>query len=131
MANDRPAEVFPPGDFLREELEARGWTQADLATIIGRPLQSVNLIITGKKVITPRTATELAAAFGTSPELWLNLQAAYSLSRQDADVAAIRSRAQRRLRQPSTSGRAMPDSRRRSARTRRQPSRLLNHPAAR
>jgi hypothetical protein len=25
-----PAEVFPPGDFLREELEARKWTQSDL-----------------------------------------------------------------------------------------------------
>ena len=22
-----PAEVFPPGDFIREEIEARGWTQ--------------------------------------------------------------------------------------------------------
>ena len=75
-----PAEVFPPGEILREELEARGWSQGDLAKILGRPLQTVNAIINGKKEITPMTAVGLAAAFGTSPELWVNLEAAYRLS---------------------------------------------------
>jgi HTH-type transcriptional regulator/antitoxin HigA len=74
------AQVFPPGDFIREEIEARGWTQGDFAKILGRPLQTVNAIINGKKEITPRTAVEIAAAFGTSPELWLNLETAYSLA---------------------------------------------------
>ena len=27
------AEAFPPGEFIREELAARGWSQTDLATI--------------------------------------------------------------------------------------------------
>ena len=30
------AEIFSPGEFLREELEARGWSQTELAEIIGR-----------------------------------------------------------------------------------------------
>ena len=30
------AEVFSPGEHLREELEARGWTQEEFAEIIGR-----------------------------------------------------------------------------------------------
>ena len=30
MPNRVPAEVFPPGEFIREELEARGWTQGTL-----------------------------------------------------------------------------------------------------
>ena len=34
MKERKPAEVFPPGEFLREELEARGWTQGDLASIL-------------------------------------------------------------------------------------------------
>jgi HTH-type transcriptional regulator/antitoxin HigA len=38
----KPAEVFTPGGFIRDELEARGWTQAKFAEIIGRPLQNVN-----------------------------------------------------------------------------------------
>jgi HTH-type transcriptional regulator/antitoxin HigA len=91
--NKRPAEVFPPGEFIREELEARGWTQADLARIIDRPIQAVNLILGGKKKITARTATELAAAFGTSPELWLNLQSSYSLSQEGGDCSEIEHRA--------------------------------------
>ena len=79
MTANRPAEVFPPGDFIREEIEERGWTQEDLATILRRPVQTVNLIINGKKSITAETARQLAAAFGTSAELWLNLQSSYDL----------------------------------------------------
>ena len=52
----RPAEAFSPGEFLREELEERGWTQADLAEIMGRPLVLVNEIIAGKRGITAETS---------------------------------------------------------------------------
>ena len=51
-----PAEIFPPGEFIREELEARNWTQGDLAEILDRPLQLVNEIVLGKRSITPETA---------------------------------------------------------------------------
>src|SRR5204863_8697554 len=83
----------PPGDYLREELEARGWTQVDLAKIIGRSQPAVNEMITGKRGITPETALALSAAFGTSPEFWMNLQMAYALAHADADVQAIQRRA--------------------------------------
>ena len=85
MAMRRPAEVFPPGDFLREELEERGWTQTDLAEILGRPIRVVNEIIMGKRRISAETAKGLAAALGTSPEFWLNLEAAYQLWRAGTD----------------------------------------------
>ena len=90
----KPVEVFPPGDFIREELMAREWTQSDLATIMGRPVETVNRIIKGKLAITPETACGLASAFGTSAELWLNLESAYQLSRvRDAsDTVARRAR---------------------------------------
>jgi HTH-type transcriptional regulator/antitoxin HigA len=74
------AEVFPPGEFINDELQARGWTQTDLARILGRPLQTVNAIINGKKAITSQTAWELGAAFGTSPEFWMNLETAYRMA---------------------------------------------------
>lgn len=76
-----PAEVFAPGEFLREELEARGWTQTELAEILGRPTRLVNEIISGKKAITPETAIQLGNAFGTGPELWMNLESQYQLSK--------------------------------------------------
>jgi HTH-type transcriptional regulator / antitoxin HigA len=89
----KPAEVFPPGDYLREELEARGWTQGDLAEIIGRSQPAVNELITGKRGITPDTALALSAALGTSPEFWMNLQMTYALAHAETDVQAIQKRA--------------------------------------
>jgi HTH-type transcriptional regulator / antitoxin HigA len=74
-----PAEVFPPGDFLREELEARGWTQSDLAQRMGRPLRSINEVVNGKKAITAETAIGLGDALGTSAEYWMNLESVYRL----------------------------------------------------
>ena len=80
MANRVPAEIFPPGEFLQEELEARGWTHDDLADILGRPRTLVTQIVNAKRRITPETAKGFADAFGTSAELWMNLEAAYQLS---------------------------------------------------
>lgn len=73
------AEAFPVADFIKEEMEERGWTQTTLAEIIGRPIQFVNQLVKNKKQVTIRTAQELGAAFGTSPEYWLNLQNQYLL----------------------------------------------------
>ncbi len=75
--NDRPFKQIPPGEILEEELNARGWTQTDFAKITGKPLQSINEIIAGKKAITSETALIFSEAFGTSLDFWLNLQAAY------------------------------------------------------
>jgi HTH-type transcriptional regulator / antitoxin HigA len=76
-----PAEVFPPGEFLRDELEARGWTQADLAKILGLPRRLISEIIDGKRAITTETAWGLGDAFGVDSQFWLNLESAYKLSR--------------------------------------------------
>ena len=73
------AEVFPPGEFLREELEARNWSQTELAEIIGRPVRLINEIIAGKKAITPETAIQLGESLGTGPEVWMNLESHYQL----------------------------------------------------
>jgi HTH-type transcriptional regulator/antitoxin HigA len=91
--NSAPAELFPPGELIREELRARGWTQVIFAKILGRPLQAVNEIVNGKKRITAETAKELAAAFGTSAEVWLNLESAYRLAHAREPDAAISRRA--------------------------------------
>ena len=87
----KPAEAFPPGEFLRDELKARGWTQSQFATIIGRPLQVISEIINGRKRITERTALQIAAALGTSARVWLNLENNYRLWKaKDPDPAIIR-----------------------------------------
>ena len=93
MVKRMPAEVFPPGEFIQEELDARNWTQSDLADILGRRVNQVNQIIKGKTGVTPETAKALGAAFGTSPQYWLNLQAAYDLSKVQDQNDSIQRRA--------------------------------------
>ncbi len=84
MANNRLAEAFHPGVFLEEELEARGWTRADLAEILGRSPNDISIIITGKRGVSPETAIGLGDAFGTGPEYWMNLETAYQLAQADS-----------------------------------------------
>jgi HTH-type transcriptional regulator/antitoxin HigA len=89
----RPARPVAPGRILKQELEALGWSQKDLAAILGRPEQMVSEIANGTKQITPETALELAQALDTSPELWMNLEANYRLQmaqRQSRDDAIAR-----------------------------------------
>ncbi len=100
-AKRRPvAEVFPPGDFIREELEFRGWTQSDLARIMGRPFQTVNAILNGRKSVTARTARELEAALGPSAEFWMNLEVSYQLHKQEDADPEISVRARERETSP-------------------------------
>jgi len=50
-----------------------------LATAIGVPPRRINEIVHGKRGITADTAVRLAKYFGTSAELWMNLQSHYEL----------------------------------------------------
>lgn len=81
----RPAETFPPGEFLREELEERGWSQLDFAAITGKDARTINEVINGKRSITPETALAFGKALGSSAEVWLNLEVQYRLWRANAN----------------------------------------------
>jgi addiction module HigA family antidote len=54
-------------------------TQVQFAAHLGIPLQRVNEIVRGRRGVTPETAWLLSQAFDTTPEFWLNLQAAHDL----------------------------------------------------
>lgn len=70
-----------PGETLVEELAVRGLPQAQLARQMGRPLQTINAICTGKKSITAETALDLERALGIPARVWLGLQAEYDETR--------------------------------------------------
>jgi HTH-type transcriptional regulator / antitoxin HigA len=101
MTERVPAEVFPPGEFLQDELDKRGWSQVEFAEIIERSPNVVSEIIKGKRGITPESAREIAAALGTSPHYWLNLEAAYRLGTEAAPLR-IKQSALLRTRFPMT-----------------------------
>ena len=66
--------------LLKEFLEPLGLSQKAVASHIGIPVQRINEIVRGKRVVSPDTAWLLSEAFNTSPEFWLNLQATHDLS---------------------------------------------------
>ena len=51
------------------------------ATRIGEIIRTV-----GPRAVTADTALRLARFFGTTPAFWMNLQAAYDLSKAEADI---------------------------------------------
>lgn len=86
-------DVPHPGEFIREELEAREWSQRDLAYILGVPEQSVNMLVSGKRGISPEMAKALAKAFDVSAEYFASLQQAFEMSNARAPDPSIERRA--------------------------------------
>lgn len=66
-----------PGEYLKDELEEMGLSQHRLAVELRIPAARVSEIINGKRGISADTAVRLSRFFGTSVELWLNLQTEY------------------------------------------------------
>jgi addiction module HigA family antidote len=86
-----------PGEILAEELEAAGLSAAKLARLIEVPANRVSQIVAGRRAVTADTALRLGRYFGTSAELWLNLQKMYEL---DAARAALGSSLERLPQRP-------------------------------
>jgi len=76
--------------------------QTQLADHLDIPVQRINELVNGKRGVTPETAWLLAAAFKTSPDFWMNLQAQHDLARNrpTSMLQAIRSLSSPSLRGP-------------------------------
>jgi len=71
-----------PGELLQKEfLEPLGITQSQLAKELNTTFRTINQIVNERRNISPEMAIKLARYFGTSEELWLNLQNQYDLYR--------------------------------------------------
>lgn len=77
--------IIHPWEFAADELQARGRSEAQLAKIIGKTRQEVNYFITWKRNMDTEWAMRIASAFGTDPELWMNLQSTYDLQKLQED----------------------------------------------
>ncbi len=69
-----------PGEILREDLmDPLGLSINGLARHLRVPVTRMSEIVNGRRSITADTALRLARYFGSSPQFWMNLQAAYDL----------------------------------------------------
>jgi antitoxin HigA-1 len=80
MTKAKRLPPIPPGEILAEEfMKPNAISQNRLARDIDVSPARVNDIVHGRSAITAPIALRLAKYFGTTPELWMNLQASYEL----------------------------------------------------
>jgi addiction module HigA family antidote len=78
-----------PGEILREEfLKPLGMSTYELAKRLHVPVPRVNDVVLERRGISADTAVRLSRFFGTTEQFWMNLQAAYEVSRVKAAHAA-------------------------------------------
>lgn len=75
--NIAKAMLSPPGDTIRETIEAIGMSQAELAERIGRPKEKVNDIINGREPISTPTAFQFERVLGIPATFWINREKEY------------------------------------------------------
>jgi len=68
-----------PGEILRDELEELGLSANAMAQALDVPANRISAILKGQRGITADTALRLSRFFGTTPQVWLNLQKTYEL----------------------------------------------------
>ena len=96
MLSNLPAfEPTHPGELLREEIiPASKLAVIAVAERLGVSRQALHAVLAGRSGVSPEMALRLARLFGTSPQMWLNMQANHDLwhltQAQAADLERIK-----------------------------------------
>jgi len=77
MTKRIPAQVFPPGHFIREEMKARGWSLLNLAQLTRFIPDLLYDVIYHASPLFPGMAEAFAQLFSTSADYWLDLERAW------------------------------------------------------
>jgi len=98
--DDKEGTIMPlvhPGEILLlEYMHPLAISAADLARKLHIPASRLHQILLGRRAITADTALRLARYFGTSAQVWMNLQSEYDLERADGiGIHAIKPRVSR------------------------------------
>ena len=72
-----------PGEILRDELEELNLSASAFSKALDVPVNRITAILNGQRGVTADTALRLACYFGTTPQVWLNLQKTYELRRAE------------------------------------------------
>jgi addiction module HigA family antidote len=77
MTNKLP--LLSPGEYLRNVLGNAGLNADTASLALHVPVNRLTEILNGRRAITADTAMRLGRYFGTSAQMWMNLQAKYDL----------------------------------------------------
>ena len=86
MSSGNGMRPVHPGEILRDELDEVGLSANALSKALDVPVNRVTMILNGQRGVSVDTALRLARYFGTTPQLWLNLQKTWEL--RQAEIAA-------------------------------------------
>ena len=75
------SELIHPGEMIKDELQARGLKQKELAQQMGVSYSVFNELLNGKRPVTTEYALLLEAVLGTSAAIWLGLQNDYNMQK--------------------------------------------------
>ncbi len=75
-----------PGKILREEFDALGLSANALSRALGVPVNRITMILNGQRGVSANTALTPARYFGTTPQVWLNLQKTWELRRAEIEA---------------------------------------------
>ena len=75
-----------PGEILREEMEVLGISANALAKALHVLGNRITAILHAQRGVTADTALRLARYFGTTPQVWMNLQKTWELRRAEVEV---------------------------------------------
>ncbi len=79
MTEEKLSPIHPGEVLLEDFMKPLDLTQYRVAQDIGVPALRISQIVRGQRAVTADTAMRLARYFGTSPDVWLRLQARYDL----------------------------------------------------
>jgi HTH-type transcriptional regulator / antitoxin HigA len=92
-AEDRESGILSPADALRAAMEERGWSQSDLAYVLGVRSATVSQILTGKRGISSEMAKALAVAFDKPAATFARVQAEWDLHKAEDPDPRMKARA--------------------------------------
>ena len=86
-----PASPVPPGEILKDELQARGLSQRKFAETIGVSYSVLNEVLNGKRPINTEYAMKIEAATGIRDSVWLKMQMKYNIqvARHDKQFLSV------------------------------------------
>ena len=87
MSKSKKLPLLHPGEYLKSVLEDAGLSANAVALALRVPANRLTEILHGRRAITADTAMRLGRYFGTSAQMWMNLQAKYDLEAAEEALA--------------------------------------------